>query len=74
MSFKGRQQANREILNALYEAVERWPDIRFGQLLSALDVTQTTAGEHGTVKPVDIFYDESTAILDRVANAQERFK
>jgi hypothetical protein len=72
MSFKGRQQANIEILNYIGLLIVEYPDLRFGQILASLDVTQTTAGEAGTVKVRDIFYDESTDILARVAKARIR--
>ena len=52
-----------EILQALLDVVEKWPDVRFGQLLTAMDVTALER---------DIFYDESTVILARVSASMER--
>lgn len=49
--IKKRQEANRKILNILFELVEKNPDLRLGQILSML--------------PCEIgFYSEPIDILD----------
>ena len=68
VSFKGRQQANAEILAMLVEAVTMNPQLRFGQILAMYDVTQTVSLDLTR----DIFNDESTEILSRMAKAKER--
>lgn len=61
-----RKAANEEILRLITEAVEKYPSMRFHQLLHSLDVI---AVDHvypkgRTVR--DEFYVESTATLERV--------
>lgn len=57
-----RQESNRLILNKLSEYVEKYPDIRFGQLLADLRIIQYTAA--GSV--MDPWNDESVDILRRI--------
>lgn len=67
-----RQEANREILKLLAEAVEAQPDTRFGQLLrniGVVDETKITVLVHNGEEYEDIywrnaFYIESTGTLD----------
>jgi hypothetical protein len=75
MSFKGRQQANREILAVIAEYVERWPDMRFGQLLSALDVN-VPLDAMGLPCPAlkDTFYEEPSETLGRVYMAKAKLE
>lgn len=57
-----RQEANRELIELLLNAVEAEPDQRFGQLLVNLGVL--VPAEAGGVQ--DPYNDESTVILRRV--------
>lgn len=64
-----RQQDNKTILRLLTAAVEKYPDLRFGQLLHSLRVLNmeehdTPDGVFHTVK--DPFYEESSVTLSRV--------
>jgi hypothetical protein len=64
-----RQKENVEILNRLYEAALKYPDLRFGQLLHSLAVLDmeehdTPDGVFRTVR--NPFYEESSVTLDRV--------
>lgn len=65
-SFKAkiekRQESNRLILNKLSEYVEKYPDIRFGQLLVNLKILQYN--NDGTM--MDPWNDESIDILRRI--------
>jgi hypothetical protein len=67
-----RLEANRELLKILTEAVEKFPDGRFGQILSMLrmvthtrPVSQKTADSY-QVEWKDEFYLESKELLTRV--------
>ena len=57
-----RQESNRLILNKLSEYVEKYPDIRFGQLLVNLKILQYNID--GTM--MDPWSDESVDILRRI--------
>lgn len=65
-SFKAkiekRQESNRLILNKLSEYIEKYPDIRFGQLLVDLKILQYNID--GTT--MDPWNDESVDILRRI--------
>lgn len=63
---KDRQPANRQLVAMIADLVEKYPDMRFGQILSALDINTTQAGADGwTLVAVDNFYHESVDILAR---------
>jgi len=64
-----RKQANEDILMLLSAAVEKYPDLRFGQILHSLRVLNmeehdTPDGVFHTVR--DPFYEESTTTLNRI--------
>lgn len=68
-SFKGRQQANREIVEMIASIVEAFPDQRFGQILSNIGINnRIISKEDYTVPPVieDNVHEESTVTLARV--------
>lgn len=52
-----RQEANRRILQILAEAVERYPDFRFGQIAYSLGIFTLDSND---------FYAESVTILEDV--------
>lgn len=58
-----RIEANREILNLLWAAVEQHPDWRFHQILQNLDVNLRDVA---TLKCFDQFYEESEETLERM--------
>lgn len=78
MNFKRkidqRQQANIEILQIIGETVMKYPDLRFGQILTMLDIIQyktinkiSALGAH-VIETVDPFNEESIGMLTRVRN------
>jgi len=54
---KERQLANREITAIIMEWVQAYPEMRFHQILAALDITDS---------PNPFFYEESTATLQGI--------
>lgn len=71
-----RQEVNRKIIARLAALNEEMGDQRFGQLLVNADVTHDISDQtKGWVAPVNAikYYEESTAILERVQKACERF-
>lgn len=69
-----RQVANLDILTIIEEAVMKYPDFRFGQILAMLDIIQYKTvnkigalGSH-VIEHVDPFYEESVDMLTRVRN------
>lgn len=63
-----RQEANREIIKQLSEAIEKYPDIRFTQLLTNLDININAKGIPCTERMLleDLFYEEPTKTLERI--------
>ena len=66
-----RQEANRKIIEILQVNVEKYPDMRFGQMLFNLDINQNHSG---TTTIRDIYADESNNILERVKIQDEIFQ
>ena len=69
-----RQEANRAILLELTVLVEKYPDIRFGQLLVNSDLIQEEEclldGERATIiDGIDPFYEEPQLMLERMQNS-----
>ena len=60
-----RQEANRKILEVISQKIEKYPDMRFGQLLVNLNIVQTDY--EGRI--MDPFYKESVNILEDINNA-----
>jgi hypothetical protein len=68
-----RLEANREILKVLSQVVERYPDFRFNQLLVGIELISTNYDETlGTRYWNNEFYTESTDILERITNEQNK--
>lgn len=70
-SFKGRQQANREIIKLITSLVETYPDLRFWQILHNLSIVErevvqslSIPGDQGIVVK-DGVHEESTVTLAR---------
>lgn len=55
-----RQEANRKILEVIAQKIEKYPDMRFGQLLVNLNIIQTDY--EGRI--MDPFYKESVNTLE----------
>ena len=74
-----RQEYNRKILNKLLELVEKYPDLRFGQLLVNCDVIQyeknvLTDGDREDILTIDPFNEESEIIWQRMKDNKFAFK
>lgn len=69
-----RQEANLAIVAELLSYVEKFPELRFGQLLFVLDVNQFERPLPLAGPPAsrDIFNDESVDILERIRKQRER--
>ena len=70
-----RNQANRAILLELYNLIEKYPDLRFGQILVDCDIIQEEEvlleGERQTVLiGIDPFYEESEDTLNRMMKSR----
>lgn len=70
-----RNQANRAILLELYNLIEKYPDLRFGQILVNSDIIQEEEvlleGERQTVLiGIDPFYEESEDTLNRMMKSR----
>lgn len=63
--IKERQDCNRRLLEIVGHMVEKYPELRFGQILYALSIYQ--AGR-------DFFNDESRVMLDRVEVKFKKFE
>lgn len=63
-----RQNSNREIMKILSDAIEKNPDLRFGQLLVCLDIVEGQFKEEHIYRIRDPFYEESVDTLDRIKN------
>ena len=74
-----RQEYNRKILNKLLELVEKYPDLRFGQLLVNCDIIQykknvLTDGDREDILTIDPFNEESEIIWRRMKDNKFAFK
>ena len=65
-----RQKANVEILQMLGEAVMKYPDLRFGQILVNLDIIQyrRDPASFDIIGIKDPFNEESVEMLNRMRN------
>lgn len=74
-----RQEYNRKILNKLLELVEKYPNLRFGQLLVNCDIIQykknvLTDGDREDILTIDPFNEESEIIWQRMKDNKFAFK
>ena len=74
-----RQKYNRKIISKLTELIEKYPDLRFGQLLVDCDIIQyeknvLTDGDREDILTVDPFYEESEIIWQRMKDNKFAFK
>lgn len=69
-----RQEANREILSILSEAVEKYPDWRFGQILFNHGIIEFEDNSSTSVlrSIKDPFYDESVDSLSKIKKALQK--
>lgn len=76
-----RQTANREILKDIAEMVEKYPDLRFGQILVNLGIIQYThnldidsISRSPISTVVDPFSEESAITLNRISRIKNNTK
>jgi len=62
---ENRQEYNKQILDIFYKVTEKFPSMRFHQLLSLLDIIVDDV--NGDI--IDDYHTESKAVLDRVVKA-----
>jgi hypothetical protein len=67
-----RQDANRKIVEEISKAVEKYPDLRFHQLLYNIDVQIPVPildnnGHQAGMHFEDLHHEESTKTLERIA-------
>ena len=74
-----RHSANREIIEILTDMVERYPDLRFGQILAITEAIQYkpinkvgALGAH-VIEPVDPFNEESVDMWIRMRDKMMQF-
>ena len=65
-----RQQSNLKILDLIMEYVDKYPQLRFGQILANLNIIQYDDADqkHPVIDP---FYEESTEMYNRIMNKQQ---
>ena len=74
-----RQAANKEIIEILSDMVERYPDLRFGQILALTEAIQyrpvNKVGALGAhiIEPVDPFNEESVDMWVRMRDKMMQF-
>ena len=69
-----RQESNRVLVQLITDMVEKYPDLRFHQILHSLDIViprENMTGDHEDGMQ-DLFYEESVKTLDRVSKAVEK--
>ena len=67
-----RQEANRKIVNELSKAIEKYPDLRFHQLLYNMDVQVSVPkldenGHQSGMYFEDLHHEESKKTLERMS-------
>lgn len=67
-----RQEANLQIVNMLRDYFLSFPDSRFGQALSNLNIIEYDRTKL-TPEVIDPFFEESVDTLEKVKNAVEHF-
>lgn len=68
-----RQKYNRLIIETLSKLVEKYPDLRFGQLLANAEVI-TYENDYDETVLIDPFYEESETTWNRLLNNKFAFK
>lgn len=67
-----RQESNRVLVQLISNVIEAHPELRFHQILHALDVVVPV--EPGVLLMKDLFHEESVKTLDRVSKAAQKIK
>lgn len=71
-----RQAANREIIEILSDMVERYPDLRFGQILAITEAIQYVPDSRPYIDTVDVkdpFNEESVDMWVRMRDKMMQF-
>ena len=71
-----RQSANREIIEILSDMVERYPDLRFGQILAITEAIQYVPDSRPYIDTVDVkdpFNEESVDMWIRMRDKMMEF-
>lgn len=69
-----RKLYNTAIVEKLKELVNKYPDMRFGQLLVNCDIIQIIPNESGISITQDPFYEEPEVMWERMKNNKFVFK
>ena len=69
-----RKLYNTAIVEKLKELVNKYPDLRFGQILVNADIIQIIPNESGIPIAQDPFYEEPEITWERVKNNKFAFK
>ena len=67
-----RQKYNKLILETLSKLVEKYPDLRFGQILANAEII-TYKNDYDETVPIDPFYEESEITWKRMKNNKFAF-
>ena len=70
-----RKETNRAILLELYNLVEKYPDLRFGQILADCEIIKyeplvLCEGQREDILVIDPFYEESEITLSRMMQSK----
>ena len=68
-----RQKYNKLILETLSKLVEKYPDLRFGQILANAEII-TYKNDYDETVPIDPFYEESEITWKRMLLNKFAFK
>ena len=68
-----RQKYNKLILETLSKLVEKYPDLRFGQILVDCNII-VYENDYDKVVPIDPFYEEPEITWKRMKNSKFAFK
>ena len=68
-----RQKYNKLILEILSKLVEKYPDLRFGQILVNAEII-TYKNDYDEMVPRDPYYEEPEVTLERMKNNKFAFK
>ena len=70
-----RKETNRAILLELYNLIEKYPDLRFGQILVDCEIIKyepsvLCEGQREDILVIDPFYEESEITLNRMMRSK----
>lgn len=78
MSTKQRQEINNQLLQQLYELINKYPDLRFSQILSNFGFVEDELIENREEQTQKVWVDEYNVepehILARVSETLEKMK